>query len=178
MNRIYRKIVVATTSMLLAGCGGGGGGGGGDNASAARTDVAAVETPPVVTPVTAPASGIVASEPEVAAAISRTAELVASNEFSFTSSYQLELNVNRAEVAAVPQYLTVCRQSEVGSEAKETGYEACLLRSPMPTGRFEGTVSVTSDVDQLAIALWRFDGTSPEIVLWDRTRDGDRVFID
>jgi hypothetical protein len=108
--------------------------------------------------------------------ISQTADLRASTTFEFTSSFDVVVDINLN--AERKLYLNICNRFERDSSRVEVDYGSCVLQAPLRNGNYEGTLSLTNDVQQLVIAVWDYSGANPVHYFWDLAIDGPEIRIE
>lgn len=166
---------LAAISTLVA-CGGGGGSSGSDDTSAAPVQPAPVTTSSSST--TTPTNNVTPQpEPENTAPpeITRTADLTASDSFDFTSSYDVQIEVDLG--TSEPRYLNVCGEFERQGEQTAVEYGSCVLQTPLENGQYSGNISLTNDVSELVIAIWDYSGGDPAYQYWNLNNDGLSITI-
>lgn len=108
-------------------------------------------------------------------AVTRTSELTAEDDFSFTSSYDISVSIDLGSDTS--QYLNICHEFTNPSSTPIVNYGSCVLKAPLQNGQYAGSISLTNDVKDLVIAIWGYDGAEPSYYFWNRTSQGDGIFI-
>ena len=132
-------------SLLIVGCGGGGGG--------SESAPAAAQPPVVVTDVTpdsVPAPVI----------IEATSDLVADSTFDLATHKNVSVNIDISGTNNSQGYLSIC-----GAKADGTpDYEDCYLRTALPDGSHQSTLSVGTNVLELVSAIWFLDLSAEPVI--------------
>ncbi len=136
-----KKLNLVGCILLLAACGGGGSGGetGGDDGL-----VPAVETTDVSGGDSDSDSG-------------STAKLVADNDFNFSSSYPLSLEVKGNQSSRQRLGLSLCPDYSQKNGQYSVVYEACILKAAFSEGAYSSQVEVAGAVESLLLVIWYFD---------------------
>ena len=170
---MLKHLAILLALSSLAACGGGRGSS--DSAlepTRAHSSAASTTTP---APTTTPSSTQVEPETVAAPEVTRTADLVASETFDFTSSYDVSVNVNLGPGAN--RYLNICNDFLRNGDQADINYGSCVLQTPLENGEYRGTMSLTNDIRDLAIAIWDYTGGEPTYYFWNLDANGFAVSV-
>ncbi|MFN3235582.1 MAG: hypothetical protein ACE37D_00835 [Pseudomonadales bacterium] len=126
-------------------------------------------------PASTATSDVSNSPPAQSDAISKTADLKASTTFDFTSSFDVGVDINLDNKEKL--YLNICNRFDTDDGKTNVDYDSCVLQAPIENGRYQGTLSLTNDVQQLVIAIWNYSGSDPTYYFWDLSVDGPEIRI-
>lgn len=176
----YRRttgIIVLTATLM--GCGGG----------AESQPESSIENPSTSIALDTAASDTTASMPSVEessseeavsaldAIATRTSDLSVGQDFNFTSSFDLSVDVNLTKLANVDSYLTICLPVEANGLSEFSNVNRCMLKTLLVNGTYLGSVSLTNDVTSLVVSVWNFDGGSPLVFNWSSASGSDEILL-
>jgi len=145
-----RTIISASIfSFLVTGCGGGGG------SSDSPSTVAEIpSSPPSATTESAPQPG--GDRQPVTA----TNELTAEADFALDSSLDIAVDINLKGLDNEAAYLSIC-----GARSDATpDYDNCFVRTALPEAAYEGTLRLSSALEDAYSAIWFLDMSHPAII--------------
>lgn len=161
-----KHLLLIPAIVMLAACGGGGGSDTPTSSSSAgQTAPPASATPPTAT------------TPEPVEEPEETADLVSNEAFDFVGKNDLSLSLsNNVSVSRV--YLNVCNDySTVNGEVK-VDYNTCQLRTSLPSGTAEYTLTLGGDVERLVAQVWIVEeGAAPKNYYWSASNNNDKWSI-
>jgi len=110
--------------------------------------------------------------------VTNTDDLVASSEFDFDSSWQLQVDIDLSAWNDPDAYLLLCQNFESTDGDYTVDYSSCPLKSPLQSGIWQGEVKLTGITEELIVVIMPLlDPNNPEYVLWQRQVDGDSLVL-
>ncbi|MDA9285813.1 hypothetical protein OAD22_08800 [Pseudomonadales bacterium] len=165
-----KNLTIISAVAFLTACGGGGGG---DAETSPAPTQAVAPTVTAVTP--APTSTPQVTTPAATTQVSKTSDLKADDDFTFTSSYQVSVSVNRNSQESA--YLNICREFKSSPTGYSVNYDSCVLQTTLEDGKFAGEITLTNDINELIVSVWLFTGNDPIHQVWDRAVEGDQIVV-
>lgn len=82
-------------------------------------------------------------------------DLTVDQNFEFTNSNKLTLDIEIASLTNTAAYVSVCQV-----ESKTSKYADCLFRGKMTNGRINADIELPNHIDNLSMAIWHLDGSN------------------
>ena len=103
----------------------------------------------------------------------QTSELLASDTFVFSSSWDLAVDVDISSRRVSPTFLAICGEYVESEDGYEVDYADCQLKTPLDAGRYIGSLRMTGNSDELLVTIIPMDDpTALEYQLWSRAEEG------
>lgn len=147
------RVVLIVLCAMLAACGGGGGG----SSSAIEAVAEAPASTGTGSDTTAETD---TGSAEQTAPVTKTADLEVDAGFALSSSQLVPVDVSITGLNNANGYLSVCLLNEL----LEPDYDNCMVQSAMPDSRFQGTISVSTAISEVASAIWFLDLSEEPII--------------
>ena len=175
----YRNYLSTTMlAALLSGCGGGGGD---DSATELSVIVPLPATSNVTSSVVVDSSvqttPTTNTETAIVETATRTRELRVGEDFDFTSSSSIDVQINLSSEAGLESYLTICVSPMLDEIGTFSNDEQCLVRTPLENGIFQGQIARTNDVNNLVVSVWGYEGLQPRTWHWSYLSDPEEINI-
>lgn len=161
MNVRYKNVIsIFLVLAVTSNCGGGGATGteNSDNEQSPQVNsgVAVSDSPAL--------SDEQASVPDDSDFVS-TVDIVADRDFLFSSTSQLDINVDIYELKSERSYINICHETSQGT----IDYKNCLLNAPLNSGQLNKQVALGHDISALHMEIWRYDlDSEPYTYRWSR----------
>ena len=92
-------------------------------------------------------------------------DLSVAQNFEFTNSNKLTLDIEIASLSSTAAYVSVC---QVANKANK--YADCLFRGKMTNGVIKADIELPNHIDSLSMAIWHLDGSNQrQQYSWQRT---------
>ena len=108
----------------------------------------------------------------------QTSDLVASETFLFSNSWDLAIDIDVSARRPGDVYLTVCGDYRRDGEQFVVDYSNCQLKTALNDGRFQGSLRLTGVTGALLVTLVSISNPDElEFIEWQRSDSGDQLTI-
>jgi len=106
----------------------------------------------------------------------RTSDLQASSDFSFSDAWDLSVDVDVSDRISGPAYLTICSSFSEVAEGFDVDYDNCQLKTALQAGAYQGTLKMTGTKTRLLVTVLDFGAPEkPQHLVWERGNPGDEI---
>jgi hypothetical protein len=108
----------------------------------------------------------------------QTSELVASETFLFSNSWDFTIDLDVSGRQSGRLYLTLCGDYEQDGDGFAVDYSNCQLKTAVDDGKYTALLRLTGLTDRLLVTIVPMNNPQQvEYVEWRRDRDGDRLTV-
>ena len=91
-------------------------------------------------------------------ALFKTADLVASKDFSFSPAKKIDLSVDVSNKTTSSSRLSICKDYKITADgAYKVDYNSCIVNTALVDGKYQKAIKITNDIKKLISVIWFMD---------------------